>query len=93
MSINSVGSSFNHIPPVRAARETAASARVAEANDTATDRASRADDDWPPRVASEKVREQLQTTVYGRLVAAQEEATSRPRISSHDASRAYSKAG
>lgn len=85
MTINSVGSSFDYIPPVRAARETAATARAAEASESSAGKR----DDWPPRLASEKAQEARRSTIYGRLVAAQEEAASKPRISSQDAARAY----
>lgn len=92
MSINSVGSSFTHVPLVSAARETAASARAAEAADASVTAASSGAgaNDWPPRLASERAQERRLSTVYGRLVAAQEEAASKPKISSHDAARAYS---
>lgn len=89
MTINSVGSSFDHIPPVRAARETAATARAAEASESSAAQPARVADDWPPRLASEKAEEARLGTVYGRLVAAQEEAASRPSISSQDAAKAY----
>lgn len=92
MSISSVGSSFNVIQPVRAARETAASARAAEAQSDSTDGTAAAASNWPPRTASEIATETQMSTPYGRLVAAQEEATSRPRVSSQDASKAYSRA-
>lgn len=85
MSVSSVGSSFNHIPPQSAARETAATARAAEAAKSAVD----TPDDWPPRTASQRRSEQLDKTAYGRLIAAQEEAASRPRISSRSATAAY----
>lgn len=93
MTINSIGSSFDYIPPAQAARETSGSARVAEASEISTDKTSSTASDWPPRLASEKLQERRMSTVYGRLVAAQEEATSRPRVSSQDAARAYAKGG
>jgi len=92
MSIGSVGSSFNVIQPVRAARETAASARVAEAATASVDGDTGGSQDWLPRTASDVAAEKLASTAIGRLVAAQEEATSRPRVSSQDASKAYSRA-
>lgn len=91
MSIGSVGSSFNVIQPIRAARETAASARVAEAATASVDGDDAGSKDWLPRTASDLAAEKLQSTAIGRLVAAQEEATSRPQVSSHDASKAYSR--
>jgi hypothetical protein len=91
MSIGSVGSSFNVIQPIRAARETAASARAAEAATASVDNGASGSKDWLPRTASDLASEKLQSTAIGRLVAAQEEATSRPGVSSHDASKAYSR--
>lgn len=88
MAITSVGSSFNQIPPVQAARETAASSRVREAADASVDTAK----DWPPRTASQKRAEQLDRTAYGRLIAAQEEAASRPAVSARTATERYASA-
>ena len=89
MSISSVGSSFNYISPQSAVRETAATSRAAEAVKSAVD----TPDDWPPRTASQRRAEQLDRTAYGRLIAAQEEAASRPRISSRSAAAAYAGRG
>lgn len=85
MAITSVGSSFNQIQPLQAVRETAASSRVREAADASVDGSK----DWPPRTASQMRAEQLDKTAYGRLIAAQEEAASRPAVSARSAAAAY----
>lgn len=90
MSITSIGSSFDQIPPQRVARETAASTRAQEAASDSVDKSSQ---DWPPRTASQKRTEQLDKSAYGRLVAAQEEAASTPSVSSKTAAAAYAAAG
>lgn len=86
MSITSIGSSFSHVPPVQAVRETAASARVEEAVQQSVDKGA---SDWPPKLGSEMRAERQASTAWGRLVAAQEEATSSPSIEPRDASAAY----
>ncbi|MCE1234922.1 MAG: hypothetical protein LWW93_01060 [Hyphomicrobiales bacterium] len=88
MSITSVGSSFDQISPRTVARETAASARAEEAKSTSVDAGS---NDWPPRTASEKRTAQLEKTALGRLVAAQEEANSKPAVSTRTAASAYAR--
>lgn len=90
MSITSVGSSFDQISPRTVARETAASARAEEAKSTSVDAGS---GDWPPRTTSEKLVALLEKSALGRLVAAQEEASSKPSVSSHSAASAYGRAG
>lgn len=88
MTITSIGSSFDQIPPQRVARETAASSRVQEAADASVDKSS---SEWLPRTASEKRSAQLDKSAYGRLVAAQEEAASQPAVSSRSAAAAYAR--
>lgn len=88
MTITSVGSSFDQISPARAVRDTGGEARAQEAADAAVDKASR---DWPPRTASQRRTEQLDRTAYGRLIAAQEEASSKPAVSSHTAASTYAR--
>lgn len=90
MSITSIGSSFDQIPPKSVARETAASSRAQEAASASVDKSSQ---DWPPRTASQKRAEQLDKSAYGRLVAAQEEAAAKPAVSSRSAAAAYAQAG
>lgn len=87
MTITSVGSSFDHISPALAVRDTGGSARAKEAADTAVDKSN----DWPPRTASQKRTEQLDKSAYGRLIAAQEEAAAKPRVSSRSAAEAYAR--
>ncbi|NLH81223.1 MAG: hypothetical protein GX458_10340 [Phyllobacteriaceae bacterium] len=88
MTINSVGSSFDYVSPARAVRDTGGAARAQEAIDTAVDKGN---NDWPPRTASQKRTEQLHQTAYGRLIAAQEEASAKPAVSSRSASAAYAR--
>ncbi len=88
MSITSVGSSFDHVSPARAVRDTGGVARAQEAVDASVDKSS----EWhPARTASQVRSEQLDKTAFGRLIAAQEESASKPAVSSRRASAAYAR--
>jgi hypothetical protein len=89
MSVSSIGSSFNQIQPAQAVRGPAVASRAAEAASTAVDRA----DDWPPRTASEMRAAQLDKSAYGKLIAAQEEAASRPSVTARTAVERYARTG